>query len=86
MEEITPQEFKRTIELLLGFGAQRKFARMLGRDDTPIRRWVSGARKLPPEVPLIIALLWERQRMGLPMEIDIPRAITEINEDQSRSA
>jgi len=86
MEEMTPQEFKRTIELLLGFGAQRKFARMLGRDDTTIRRWVSGARKLPPEVPLIIALLWERQRMGLGLEMNIPRALAEIEEHQSRSA
>ena len=51
MEQMTPQEFKASIETIMGFGAQRKFARLLGRDDTTVRRWVSGARKLPPEVP-----------------------------------
>ena len=86
MAEITPAEFKRTLELLLGFGAQRKFARLIGRDDTTVRRWVSGARKIPPEVPLLIALLWEREHMGLPMEVDIPRAFKEIHSNQSKSA
>jgi hypothetical protein len=75
---VTPEDFKATIETLLGHGAQRKFARFIGRDDTTVRRWVSGARKLPPEVPLILALMWERQRMGLPHDVNVERAMGEI--------
>ena len=76
---VTPEDFKASIEKLLGHGAQRKFARYIGRDDTTVRRWVSGARKLPPEVPLILALMWERQRMGLPHDVNVERALGEIN-------
>ena len=84
MEQMTPQEFKASIETILGFGAQRKFARLLGRDDTTVRRLVSGARKLPPEVPLLLAMLWERHRMGLPLDVNIERAIGEIRKEANQ--
>lgn len=79
MQEMTPQDFKKTIEALLGFGAQRQFARIIGSDETTVRRWVSGARKLPPYVPLVIALLWERKSAGRGLEVNIERALAEIH-------
>lgn len=83
MEKLNNVEFKRIIEELFGFGAQRQFSKFLGRDETTVRRWVSGARSIPPEVPIILAMMQERLKMGYNPKIDVFKFIDDFRASSS---
>ncbi len=83
MEKMNNIEFKKIIEELFGFGAQRQFSKFLNRDETTVRRWVSGARSIPPEVPIILAMMQERVIMGYNPKIDVQRFIDDFRANSS---
>ena len=63
--DLNPKEFKKSIENVFGWGSQRKLSKLLGRNESTVRRWIAGSRAIPPEMPLILALLNERRQLGL---------------------
>lgn len=78
--DLNPKEFKKSIENVFGWGSQRKLSKLLGRNESTVRRWIAGSRAIPPEMPLILALLNERRQLGLNGSIDIKRHLELILE------
>jgi hypothetical protein len=69
--EINRHQFRAAIEFLFGkWGGQRTFARLSGIHETTVRRYVSGARAIPPTVVLLLAYQYERWNQGFDPSID----------------
>lgn len=57
---MAPEDLKIIGDRLYGYGWQTRLAEALGVDSRTVRRWVSGARKIPGPVAVAVVLLSER--------------------------
>lgn len=76
---MTSEELRTAIVHLFGaHGGQRKLANMIGANDSSIRRYLMGTRRVPSWLVCIIAHLYERKVSGLPIDIPVDTIIREL--------
>jgi hypothetical protein len=79
MNNMTSDELRAAIVHLFGaHGGQRKLANMIGANDSSIRRYLMGTRRVPTWLVFVIAHLYERKRSGLPLDIPVESVIAEL--------
>ena len=84
--DLTSEELRAAIVHLFGsHGGQRKLARMIGANDSSIRRYLMGTRRVPSWLVFIIAHLYERKRNGLPLEIPVEMVTSEMLDEIGRT-